>query len=220
MVMIIAMVTGCATQRGVDFGHWSGAAEPVPVMRIYNEDDGAALTGEEKILVLPTLGSYDDPVLQRINGQLTEEMRRYFPVDLFEIDSGGPLSDYVNEKNLSPTTTEFDIREIARLGRLLGATHVLCSRLRNARFYAPQNLDLYFLLVDVEKDEAVLEMDAAFDASDQEVVIALDSYLQRRVARKYDRNNLNVMLNSPTEYGAFVSAQCTQALEETLWPSL
>jgi len=217
---VLVSISGCVLKRGVDFGHIVGAAERIPIIRIAADADKPppVLNGHEKILLLPILGeNIDQKMLDELSADISEEMRKYVPAFVFEVDADGPLSDYITLENLSPTTDLFDQREVARLGSLLGASHVLCSKVRDARFYVPQLLRLDFVLIDVASASTVADMEGTFDAREQQVQMAMSEYLQRRRGRKYDKTNLDVMLYSPSEFAQFVSSECCRALADRLW---
>ncbi|NCC49905.1 MAG: hypothetical protein EOM20_01690 [Spartobacteria bacterium] len=219
IAILVMAGSGCILKRGVDFGHPAGAAERIPIIRIAADfDETPVMTGQEKILLLPVLGkNIDETLLNELTGAISEEMRKYVPAFVFEVDPEGPLSGYITLENLSPTTDLFDQQEVARLGMLLGASHVLCSKVRDARVYAPQLIRIDFVLIDVASASTVADMEGTFDAREQQVQMAMSEYLQRRRGRKYDKTNLDVMLYSPSEYVQFVSAECCRALADRLW---
>ena len=129
--------------------------------------------------------------------------------------SNGSLKEYVNQDNLSPITGVFDFQEVARVGRLLGASLVLCAWVREARVHPPQSLVLYFALVETASSQPIGEMEAAYNASEQEVVLAAQNHLQSRLARRFDNASLNLLLRSPEEYQTFVVAECMSLLADS-----
>lgn len=218
MTMVMAL-SGCMLKRGVDFGYPVGAAERIPLIRISTApgaEDPLVQDGA-KILLLPVLGDVDKEVLEQLRYDVSEEVRKYFNAFVFEVSADGPLSEYITLENLSPTTDLFDQTELSRLGQLLGASHVLACKIKDARFYAPQYLRLYFTLVDVSSALSVMELEGNFDAREQQVQMALADYLQRRRGRKFDKTNFDVMMYSPAEYMQFVTTECCRAMADRLW---
>jgi len=208
---------GCLAQRGIDFGHWAQAGERIPVIRLATSKANPELTGNESLLILPPTGPMSDDLLRDLHDDLCQEMRNYTSAEVVSASRNGVLRDYLTEDNILLTRDMPNRTEVARIGRLVGATHVLCTRVREFRAYPPQVLSLCLVLVATDSSNPVAELDAGFDAADQQVVIALGRYLQRRRARKYDSQNLDIMLRSPSEYRSFVSAECSRALAGALW---
>ena len=134
-------------------------------------------------------------------------------------DSDSNLT-YLTEDNLMPDGNQFDTSEAGRIGTLLGATHVLCVSIRDWQQYPPQVLSLSVTMVDCASLQPILEMDATFDASEQQVVMALADHLQRREARKYSSHGLDILLHSPSKYATFVASQCNRELFRQLWPQI
>jgi len=204
--------------RGYDFGSWASTPEPVPLVCLHRSDDGAKqLTADERMLVLPLVGEVDEGTLGTLRAILREETRKYLPCRMLQIASDGRLAAYVEEENLLHMDGRFNEEEVARLGRYMGASHVLAARLCDARFYPPQNLEIALVMVETVSGEPIVEMKAGFSASEQSVVAALGRHLDQRQARRYDRISLDFMLRSPTEYGRFALAECCRALSKELW---
>ena len=216
--LLAVLATGCVVKRGITFGHWAGTGEKISLIRVYNLDSSLLPPRDAKIVVLPPLSQLPDIPRQEFKQILLKSLRNQVPVPIFEVDPEGPLSDYVREDNLAPTMGVFDFQEAARLGRLLGASHVLCTRVQNFRLHPPQVLAVYVGLVEATSGKVVMEMEGSYDASEQQVVMAMDDYLQSRRARGYDKTNLEIMMRSPIEFQTFVCTQCSKALAETLWP--
>jgi len=109
--------------------------------------------------------------------------------------------------------------EAGRVGQLLGVSHVLCAYVREHRLHPPQLVVLDMTLVDSLSYKPVLKMTAQYDASEQNVLLALDKYLRNRSARHYTQSSLDIILRSPAEYAAFVSAECMRTFSQKVWPS-
>jgi hypothetical protein len=211
------MLSGCAVYRGVDFGHWAGRAEDRALTQVYDVKPIRLPQSGESILVLPPMGKMDETYRSVLHTRVFVEAQQNIParVNMLQIDRR--LAEYVNEKNMVPVAGQFDFQEVGRVGRLLGASHVICIWVNKAIFNAPQNLDLYFAVVESEEGTVVAQMSAQFDASEQKVVIALNDYLQAYRAREFDRPNLDFIQRSPNEYIAFVANRSMNVLESALW---
>lgn len=213
---LLLTCSGCMVLRGVDFGHWARYGEQIEMIRVFNAGSAGRFTGNDKILLLPPTGKMPGKNLDDFQKNLRQELQNSLRAMIVTVSRDGRLAEYVHESNLIVEGDMLNLREVGRIGRALGVSHVVCVHVREFRPYTPQVLALYLALVESESCNAVVEMSAVFDASEQEVVLALGEYLQARRARKYDIQNLDVMLRSPSEYGAFVSAQCSKALADAL----
>ena len=203
---------GCVAQRGIDFGHWAGTSERIPLTRTYNIQKDKRVTANDIMVLLPPLGNLPSTSQDRFSQILLQETQKYFSARIIEVTSNGNLKEYVGQDNLSPTVGVFDFQETARVGRLLSASHVLCTWVREARVHPPQSLALYFALVEVASSQPIGEMEATYNASEQEVVMAARNHLQSRLARRFDSTSLNILLRSPEEYQTFVAAECMNIL--------
>jgi hypothetical protein len=215
---LLALMQGCVVKRGIDFGHWAASAEKIPLIRQHNVDTTKLPGLDAKFALLPPINHMPEPTRAQFKDILLKVLRNHAPVQIFEVDEQGPLSEYVREDNLAPAAGMFDFKEAARLGRLLGASHVLCVRVRDFRLHPPQLLALYWAVVEAASGQVVVEFDASYDASEQQVVMAMDDYLQSRRARGYDKTNLEIMMRSPMEFHSFVCTQCSRTMAQTLWP--
>ena len=203
--------------RGVDFGSWANKSDPIPLVQVHKPDDAKTLSPHDRLLLLPVFGEADEPTLATFRTMLAEEARKCFPCQIHDVPASGRLAEYVAGENLRTATAQLNLGEISRLGRLLDVSHVMIADLRNVRLFPPQNLALHVAVVNVTTGQPIIEMDAAFSATEQQTVSALGEYLDRRQARQYDRTNLDLILRSPTEYGRFVLAECCRVLAENLW---
>ena len=212
---------GCMVpMRGVDFGSWiPEPSSSLPLARIHRADGAKALSPEARVLVLPLLATLPAESLDGLRHMMEEQARLYFPCRVQTADPEGVLAEYVSSANICSGDGRFNIDEIARLGRYLDASHVLAACVREARFYPPQNLEIVLVVVEAETSRPVVEMHADFPASEQQVVAALGRHLDERVARKYDRTSLDLVLRSPSEYSRFALAECCRVLAQDLWPA-
>ena len=76
---------------------------------------------------------------------------------------------------------------------------------------------MHFILVDTSTFKPCLEMKASYDASEQAVLILADRYLRARIGRPYNKTNLDIMLRSPSQYGAFATAHAMASIAEVIW---
>lgn len=209
------LASGCVAKRGVDFGHWARTGERINLIRVFKSVDIKPFSGEETILVLPAIGSDMQPeARERLRRTLQDELRYYFSARIVGLDSKGPLGEYLQESDLKLAGDFSDMQEMGRIGTLVGASHVLYVQVRGYRPYPPQLLNLCLTLVETSTLKPAVELNASFDAGEQQVVLALGDYLQSRRARHYDTQNLDIMLNSPGEYSDFVSSACGRALAD------
>ena len=155
LLVFLPAGSGCVAKRGFTFGHWAGTGEKISLTRVYNLNTALLPPRDAKVVVLPPLSQLPDISQQEFKGILTKSLRNHVPVPIFEVDPLGPLSDYVREDNLAPTMGLFDFQEAARLGRLLGASHVLCVRVQNFRLHPPQVLAMYLGLVEASSGKVV-----------------------------------------------------------------
>ncbi len=214
----LLLLSACVAQRGIDFGHWAGSAENVPLMHVYNLMRNPPLVSSNIIGVLPPLGVLPESERNDFHQALLREAQHYFRAQVIAVQKEGSFAEYLEEKNLAPHPAILDFSEIARLGKLLGARYMLCAYVREFRQYPPQNYAIYYAMVSTETGNSVCEMEAHFNAMEQRVEVAMGEYLQARRARPYDRTNLEIMLRSPMEYRAFVLAMSCRAMAEALWP--
>ncbi len=213
---VLMVAGGCVAKRGVTFGHWAMRSERINTVRIFVPESGAGFSGDEKLLLLPPLGDMPVDNVAQLQKHIHQEMLNYFRAPVYTISPDGRMKEYLDADNLLLHSGQFDIEEVSRLGELLGVSHVLCVLVRQFRPYPPQVLALSLVMVKTETREVAAEMDATFDASQQEVILAADQYLQTRLAREYSAQNLDILLRSPTQYSGFVSAYCCRILAQVL----
>ena len=215
---LAAGLTGCVAQRGVDFGHWAGSPEMIPLTRTYNIRKSEKPAPSDLIALLPPLGVMDEQSGHEFQQRILQEAQKYFQARVIDIDPKGPLSEYLNVENLAPTTGIFDFQEVARVGRLMSSKYILGVWVREVRTHPPQRVSLYMAMVDSNSGAAIGEMEATLDAKEQQVVVALRNNLQSRRAREFDDSSLDVMLRSPSEYQGFVATVTCRELAHALWP--
>lgn len=210
--------SGCVVKRGVDFGHWARTGERMELVKVFINTAEARLKGNETMVLLPLLGSMPQKYSQDLQNNLLQEMKNYFPVRIVAVKKDGPLSDYLEGENLLLNGNILNAQEIGRIGQIAGASHVICVVVNEFRAYQPQNLSLTIQVIDSKLCSTVAEVNANLDCAEQQVVMALADYLQGREARKMDVQSLDILLRSPTEFGAFASAKCAKIMADNLWP--
>jgi hypothetical protein len=217
LAAVALFASGCLTKRGVDFGHWGRAPERIELVRVFRADPNVTLETGTRVLVLPPVGSIAPPdARQSMAHNIMREMQYAAPVHPFQLETAALPARYWREDNVADTDGRFDLEEVVRIGDLFTAPYVLCVHVRAWRPYAPQVLALHMTLVDVAGRRPVAELHASFNAAEQQVVVAADDWLQARRARKYDAQSLDILLRSPSEFSAFVTARCVQRLLEVL----
>lgn len=217
LLLLLICSSGCVAARGKDFGHWARTAEKIRLVHIYNFKEQNSLNDKETILLLPPVGRMPGNNLKDLQSNMYQEMRNYFPVSVFTTTSEKIQTDYMTDDNLYLTGDKFNPGEVGRLGKLMGASQVICTHVRDFRPYLPQVLALYIVVVNTVSGEITAEINATFDSAEQQVILAAGEYMQSRRARKFDSQSLDILLRSPTEYSAFVSAQCASEMKEKLW---
>lgn len=217
--IMLIVSSGCIARRGADFGSYVGRGENIPIIRIFNVEQNSYPTSKQTILLLPPLGDITSKFQNSIQHDLQEEFQTYFNARITSISPQGSMAEYVTEQNLAPENGFFDYDEILRLGKLMQADFVICTWIQELRPYPPQLLALSMAVMDVNKNRLTAELDARFNASEQKVVIAMQDYLQRRIARKFDRASLDMMLSSPAAFHVFAMAETCRALALELIPS-
>ena len=217
LAAILASSSSCVLQRGRNFGHWAQSGEKIDLIRYSIPAPEPKMPDNITIAILPAISDMPQPYLNTLNNNLLQQSRVYVPANILEVDPDGKLKAYMTKDNLMPIAGVFNSQEVGRLGRILGASHVLCCHVQNYRLDPPQILSLHFILVDTGSFKTVTEMTADFDASEQVTAITLDRYLRSRSNRPYNITNLDIILRSPSQYSAFVAAECMFSFAERLW---
>jgi hypothetical protein len=216
----VALLAGCVSKRGIDFGHWALQGEHINTIRIFESESRKNLTGKERVLLLPVMDGDAKESRAILQAQFFRSMKTYLPVRVVLAEENNAYTSYLQEDNLIAPDGQFDVSEAGRIGKLHGATHVLCVGIREWQQYPPQTLALTITMIDCASQQVILAMDATFDASEQQVVMALGDHLQRRKAMKYSDHSLDTLLRSPTKYAMFVASQCNRAIAAKLWPRI
>ncbi len=214
---LLLLPAGCVVWRGSDFGHWARTGERHPLVRIQRLAPAVRWTGRERVLLLPPGGAFPTPDWAwAFYDQLSEEFRHYLRGRVLTLARGDRLAHYAAGDNLRESVDRVNPEEAARVAALADADYVIGVWVRDFRAYPPQRLAFRATVVHTASRKALLEADGGFDAANQHVVVALADHLQARRARKFDMQNLERMLQSPTEYGQFVSTRCAAAVSAAL----
>ncbi len=216
LLLVIPILSGCVVQKGIDFGHWAKTAERIKLVKIFAPQNASKMSGQEQILFVPVLGTMPEELKPIINDNFYQEIRNYVPARTFTVSDDSANAEYLSKKNLIGTGDMINTTEIARLGSIFEATDVLVIFIRNLRPYPPQVLSFQLVMVNTASTEIRLKIDGTFDASEQQVVLALADHMQSRRARKFDAQNLDVMLQSPKEFSSFVASYTSHALAREL----
>jgi hypothetical protein len=210
------MLSGCVLQRGEDFGSWAGRPEATTLVRITKDPEIRPLATADRCLLLPITGELPEPQARMLQQTFFREACNYLTANIIELKDNERPAGYATRHNLYPDGITLNVQEASRLGALLGMTHVIAVYVREYRPYHPQVLTLRLALVDVRTKRQCVNMEAAFDATQQQLMKTMAEYLQARRARKNDTTNLEIMLRSPTEYAAFAASFCCKSLSQTL----
>gem|GEM_PF-6066040 len=211
-VVLSLCATGCAVCRGFDFGHIAGKPEKRSLTRVTIKDRTALPSADSIVLVLAPFGEMAKDSSENLHTALLKETRQNLPGRVSKTDPDTNMARYLSQANLMPTPGVFDAGEIARSGRILGATHVIAAWVYECRTHAPQNVDLFMILVDAEKGTVAAEISGQFDAAEQKVSVAMNNYLQACSARHFDKTSIEIIRLSPREYQAFVAYYCLKSL--------
>jgi hypothetical protein len=214
--LLCAMLAGCVTVDKASYAAFL-AFGLKPALRVTPSEAFQQFSGNERVLVVTIVPGraaveralFKESVIQEVRGALSN------PV--FAIGADDDVSEYVTPANLIAYGDVINVDEASRLGRLLGASHVLCVLVRSSRIYHPQLMSTSWVLVEAASSRTMLQLDCLLDAADLDTVREMGRYLMARRARPDDMQNLELMLRSPREYGRFVASLCSCALAESLY---
>jgi hypothetical protein len=201
--LLCAILAGCVTR--------------VPSLRVFPHKAVQPFSGNERVLVVSILPGRTAVERSLFKESVIQEVRRVLGTPVLAIGADDDLSEYVTPANLIAYGDTINVDEVSRLGRVVGASHVLCVLVRSSRTYHPQLMSTAWVLVESEKSSVILQMDALFDAADQDTVREMGRYLRARRARSGDMPRLEQMLRSPREYGRFVASLCSRALADSVY---
>lgn len=213
---LVWMAGGCAARLGRDYGHpVFPAAEYYHIQHIQR-----VLSGEERgliyidrLLLVPPAGEIPPELAEVFMHSLRQELQQILPGSVQVPESRGTYASYVTEGNLLLDSGRPNTEELARMGGVAEASHVLFVRLLDFRPYPPQRISMEWTLVDVKAEAERLLLVGGMDASEQVVLIAADRFLRERRAFPYTSENLDLLLRSPRAYSSFAVAQAVNALK-------
>jgi len=212
LLILCVTLPGCLASKGVTFGHWARTAEKVNLVRVMTQADAPEFMPDQIILILPPIGRIPDDNRMTLYNNICREAGNYLPGRIVKLNEDERLREYLSADNIAGMSDSFNTHEIAKLGYLFSADHVIATYISEFRPYHPQIINIHMAVVQTEKNRAVVELTAFLDAGEQQVLLAMSDYLQSRRARKFDFQNLDIMLNSPAEYGSFAATLCLKAI--------
>ncbi|MEI6808274.1 MAG: hypothetical protein WCN95_06100, partial [bacterium] len=124
--MAVLVCSGCAVCRGIDFGHWTGRGERQILTHVYNLQQTIAPSNGQFVLILAPMGVMQEEYRALLHANIIKEARQNTPGQVIKLEMNENISEYVSEKNLLSMPGLFDFQEVGRVGRLFGASHVIC----------------------------------------------------------------------------------------------
>jgi len=204
---------GCAARLGRDYGSvFFPSADYYQVQRV-GHDDRAGPLPIERLLLTPPVGDVPHLLSEVLLGNLRQELQQVLPGVVHIPEDRGAYAPYVTVDNLVSEDGRPVLEELARVGGLAGASHVLFIRLHEFRPYPPQRIFMEWTLLDVRTRTLVLGLIGGMDASEQTVLVAADQFLRERRALPYTSESLDFLLRSPREYSKFAVVQAVGALK-------
>lgn len=204
---------GCAARLGRDYGSvFFPTADYFQVQRV-GHDDRAAPLRIERLLLTPPVGDVPHVLSESLLMSLRQELQQVLPGIVQVPEPRGSYAAYVTGENLVSDDGRPVLEELARVGGLAGASHVLFIRLHEFRPYPPQRIFMEWTLMDVRTQTLTLGLIGGIDASEQTVLVAADRFLRERRALPYTSESLDFLLRSPREYSSFAVAQAVGALK-------
>jgi hypothetical protein len=201
--LLCAILAGCVTRA--------------PGLRVYPSEAFHRFSGKERVLIVsivPGRTAVERPLFKE---SVIQEVRGALGTPVLAIGADDDLSEYVTPANLIAYGDAINVDEVSRLGRVVGASHVLCVLVRSSRTYHPQLMSTSWVLVESETSSVMVQMDALLDAADQDTVREMGRYFRARRAWPDDMPRLELMLRSPREYGRFVASLCSRALADSVY---
>jgi hypothetical protein len=204
------ILNGCVAKRGVDFGHWALIAERRELVKMQVADH-ATLSRKSTLCVLPVLGSMPADLSLRFRNQLVLNIQDHVTLEIVTPPEDENLSAVLKADNLLKNGTP-RLSEISGAGKVFDTSHVLCINATDYSPYPPQKINFEGWLVNSSNSKVEGSFTASLDASEQQTVLAVGEHMQSRRARPYDEANLDIMLQSPSEFIDFASAYTARHL--------
>ena len=213
LICSAGLLTGCAhTQTSNSVEVETGLHSPVR-MHVYENFN---LTDVRGLLLLPPLG-LDDPEQQSLfHEQLYRASLRRFSIPIKEIPPNSAYAPYITEGNLLRSDGTLNLKEIAIIGNLMGATYVICPHVRSMRIYHPQCIDLRIVVINARTDTICAELSGVFDAQDRDVVEYFNQFCKANKKEPEEETDLSFRLKSPSTFQAFAADMSSTVLAKQL----
>lgn len=213
------VLNGCIAQYGSDFGHWSSIQENVPLYRIDCPTSPIPPPqNTQTIAILPTLGAVPERERRALDSIILQTARQTLSAQTVAVDPAGPMGSYVAGENLLTDAGGINQTEAALIGAILESAYVLTVHVQELEALPPQRVVMVLTLTDTAKAQPIASVAVCLRAQDQRTQTELAEYLKVRIARKYDRSSLDIILRSPTEFQTFAMVRSLQTLNAALWP--
>ncbi len=210
---------GCAVRQGRDYGHV--LFRPAPFFRVQLVHTSAAQEDVliiRDLLLLPPVGEAPGDIVREFPLLLWQELQQVLAGAVRMPRPGGVYVQYADVNNLVSDHGLVNTEELARIGFLAGASHVLLPKIVDYRPYHPQRITMELLLLRVVDQSVVMVIVGSLDASEQRVLMAADSYLRHRKATPYDTENLDMLLRSPRAFTGFAMHEVVLVLKGKVLP--
>ncbi|MBN2164478.1 MAG: hypothetical protein JXR25_04875 [Pontiellaceae bacterium] len=182
-------------------------------MHKYDNFDPTIING---LLLLPPLGMEDETQRSRFHEQLSRAMLRRFSTPVKEIAPDSAYAPYITGGNLLLSDGTLNLKEIAIIGNLMGASYVICPHVRSIRIYHPQCIDLRIVVINARTDTVCAELSAVFDAQDRDVVEYFNEFCKANKKEPEEETDLSFRLKSPSTFQAFAADTSSTVLAEKL----
>jgi hypothetical protein len=132
--LLCAILAGCVTR--------------VPSLRVFPQQAFQPFSGNERVLVVSIVPGRTAVERALFKESVIQEVRGALGTPVLSIGADDDLSEYVTPANLIAYGDTINVDEVSRLGRVLGASHVLCVLVRSSRTYHPQLMSTAWVLVE------------------------------------------------------------------------
>lgn len=216
-VLAALALSGCIAQYGSEFGHWSSLQENVPLYRVDCPSPIPPPLNTQTVAILPALGSLPERERRALDSIILQTARQTLCAQTITVDPSGPMAGYVSSENLLTDAGGINLTEAALIGSVLESAYILTVHVQELEALPPQRIVMVLTLMDTAKARPVASIAVCLRAQDQRTQAELAEYLKVRIARKYDRSSLDIILRSPTEFQTFAMVRSLQTLNTALW---
>ena len=217
--MLFCGSVGCVVRQGRDYGHVLFRPSPffrVQLLQTSETQDEVLEIGD--LLLLPPVGEAPSDIVREFPLLMWQELQQVLAGAVRMPRPGGIYVQYADVNNLVSDHGRVHTAELARIGFLSGASHVLLPKIVDYRAYHPQRITMELLLLRVSDQSVAMVIVGSLDASEQRVLMAADSYLRHRKATPYDTANLDMLLRSPRAFTGFAMHEVVLALRGKVIP--